>query len=182
MNITSQEIRNKNFSKKLRGVDGNEVALFLRDVAYLIDDVTKENNLLKNSLSELEEKVKEYQAIEKNIQQVLIEAKEISSQVVRSAQQYGEDAKNAANKNASLIVEQAHSDLLKLNEAIEIAETKYKNIIGYLKNFLLSELSDVQNAEKQIVNTSDEQNFSEQKVTQNIDNEAEEIANKILNL
>ena len=125
--------------------------------------------------------MEEYQAIEKNIQQVLIEAKEISSQVVRSAQQYEEAAKTAANRNASLIIEQAHSDLLKFNEAIEIAETKYKNIIGYLKNFLLSELSDVQNAEKQIVNTDDEQNFSEQKTTQSIDNEADEIANKILN-
>ncbi len=41
MNITSQEIRNKKFSKKLRGINENEVALFLRDVAHLVDDITK---------------------------------------------------------------------------------------------------------------------------------------------
>ena len=72
MRISALDIRQQQFSKRMRGIDAQEVAAFLEDVAEDYESVVKENTLLKEQLAVLEERSRNITEHERTLQDTLI--------------------------------------------------------------------------------------------------------------
>ena len=123
MRITPMDIRQQQFHKKLfRGFDRSEVEAFLEEVAGDYEDLVRENNLLKDQLAALEDRVRGMEEEERLIRETL-----------QTAQKLAEEHKEQARKTAELIVRQAEVMAENLMEAARAEEAKIKSEILALK-------------------------------------------------
>ena len=67
MKISPIEIRQQEFSKKMRGYDPDEVQNFLESLAEELDKLNTENESLKSEAESLTEQINEYKKIEQNL-------------------------------------------------------------------------------------------------------------------
>ena len=65
MKISPIEIRQQEFTKKMRGYDPDEVQNFLESLAEELDKLNTENESLKSEVESLTEQISEYKKIEK---------------------------------------------------------------------------------------------------------------------
>jgi cell division initiation protein len=96
MRITPLDIQQKQFPMKFRGFDVEEVYAFLEIIREEMEDILRENASLKETISRLENQVKEYRDMETTLRETLM-----------TAQQMVEDYKSNARKEAELIVKEA---------------------------------------------------------------------------
>lgn len=96
MKIAPIDIAHKSFTKKIMGVDADEVAEFLRSVADELEAVIKERNQLKEVVRERELSILEYRERDKMLKDTII-----------TAQKMTEKIKEEADREARLIVSDA---------------------------------------------------------------------------
>jgi len=140
MKHTPSEIRTKNFSVKLRGIDLNEVKAFLESVSSDMEELLQQKSELKQSLIELETKLKDYTAMEKAIHQTFMQAQETGGKAVENARKEAQLIISEAELHAAKILEKAQSELTNLNEHLTILKAQKDSIVVRLKMLLKSEL------------------------------------------
>jgi cell division initiation protein len=121
--ITPMDIRQQQFTVKMfRGFDSQEVDTFLEDVAEDYEALVKENALLKEQLQALEERTRGLEEREKVLQETLITTQKIS-----------EEMKEAARREAGLIVREAELRGEKQLEAVRGEEGALRSEVNQLK-------------------------------------------------
>jgi cell division initiation protein len=79
MRLTATEIRQQQFAMRFfRGFDPQEVDAFLEEMADDVEELTRENALLKEQLLTVEEKSRAVEAREKTLQVTLVTTQKIS--------------------------------------------------------------------------------------------------------
>jgi cell division initiation protein len=101
--MTPLEIQKHEFSRKWKGLDAVEVQTFLTDVAEDMEVLARVNADLETRLRSLEQENDEHRERERILKQTLV-----------SAQQASEDIRNAARREAELVVREAHDSSEKL--------------------------------------------------------------------
>jgi len=96
MGITPLEVRKKEFGRKMRGADPEEVKGFQEQVADEMEALLAEKAELRREASSLKEKLAGYMQLEDTIQKTLM-----------MAQRAAEEAVSNAKKQAELILEEA---------------------------------------------------------------------------
>ncbi|MCS7215118.1 MAG: DivIVA domain-containing protein [Thermodesulfovibrio sp.] len=114
MRITPIDIQQKQFKVKLRGFDMEEVYSFLELVREELEELLKENSMLKEKVTLLENQLEEYKKIEQSIRDTLM-----------TAQRLVEDYQTNARKEAELIIKEAE---LKAENIIKEAQEKVVKI------------------------------------------------------
>lgn len=122
MRITPTDIRQQQFSKRLRGYDGDEVEAFLEDVAEDLESIIKENALLKEQLATLEERTRNLAEREKTLQETLVTTHRIA-----------EEMKTASKREAQLVLREAELTAEKVMEDARAEEAKIRSEILGLK-------------------------------------------------
>jgi cell division initiation protein len=122
MRINPIDIRQQQFSKRFRGVDGDEVEAFLEDVAEDYESVIKENALLKEQLATLEERARSLTDREKTLQDTLVTTHRIA-----------EEMKAATKREAQLILREAELGAEKMMEESRTEEAKIHTEVLALK-------------------------------------------------
>lgn len=113
MALTPLEIHNKEFRKTFRGYSEEEVDEFLDEIVRDMEILIRENNQLRDDLSQVRGRLDQYQAIESTLQSTLV-----------VAQQSAEDLKENARKEAALIVQEAHDEAERIIAAARQQEEK----------------------------------------------------------
>ena len=127
MRISPMDIRQQQFTVKMfRGFDTREVDAFLDDVAEDYEAMIKENTLLKEQLQTLEDRARNHEAREKVLQETLI-----------TTQRLTDEMKEAAKREASLLVREAELQGEKLVEAARSEEALIRADIGQLRRVRL---------------------------------------------
>jgi len=98
MEITPLDIRNKEFARKMRGADPEEVRRFLEQVSEEMEKLVTENSELGRETERLKEKLAGYTQLEQTIHKTLLMAQKSSEEAVANAR-----------KQADLIVEEARN-------------------------------------------------------------------------
>ena len=101
--MTPLEIQKHEFSRRWKGLDAVEVQTFLTDVAEDMEVLARVNADLETRLRSLEQENDEHRERERILKQTLV-----------SAQQASEDIRNAARREAELVVREAHDSSEKL--------------------------------------------------------------------
>jgi cell division initiation protein len=171
MQISPEEIKNHHFKKVLRGYDPRDVDEFLRTIANDYEDVYDENDEMKIRIREMIAKIEQYQQLETTLQQTLVQAQEFANKSVSNSKTFEEQSRKDAEKTSAKIVEQAYRDLVKMKEEIDILETKRDNLLGRMKELLMTELRILQQEEEK---ATKKMNAAEME-SQNTSTEFEEI-------
>lgn len=140
MKLTPLDIKKQQFRKVMRGYDPVEVDTFMDMMANEFEDVLKQQKDARDIVVELETQLKDYKQIEKTLQQTLLQAQEATSKTYESARREADLITREAEMKASKLLEQANTDLGRLNHEIDQLKAKRESLIGRMRVLLSSEL------------------------------------------
>lgn len=121
--IMPVDIQNKDFSKKIKGYDCNEVDDFLDEIIKDYSNLLKENQSLKNRVGMLTKTVENYKALEDSL-----------TKSVDMAKQTAKDIKDSANSEAQMIINNAKLDASRLAKQIDDEHIKRHNEMLRIKS------------------------------------------------
>ena len=116
--LTPLDVQNHQFARSLRGYDPDDVHSFLRIVAEDLEGVTRESELLRQRLRELESRVGEMAAREDALRNTLVTAQAVSEDLRRTATKEAEVTLAEAEVKAEKILDAAHRRVARLAEDI----------------------------------------------------------------
>ena len=118
--LTPMEIRNMEFPKKFRGYDEKFVKSFLEQVAIQMEELIRENMMLK-------EKVKDYERVEETLRSTLQAAEKAAGEIKKNAEREAEIIIKEAKAQAENIIKNAKMEQERLQrEIIDLKTTKDK--------------------------------------------------------
>jgi cell division initiation protein len=121
--MTATDIRQQQFAVRLfRGFDPQEVDAFLEEMADDVEELTRENALLKEQLVALEEKSRGVEGREKTLQETLV-----------TTQKIAEEFKENARREAELVLREAHLRAEKFMQDAREEHAKLTGEIGSLR-------------------------------------------------
>lgn len=131
MRISPLDIKKHEFKKSLRGYDSLEVNTFLEMLSSEFTSLVEENQDLKNKIAQLDSSLSEYKKLEQALQTTLL-----------AMQQQTEDAKKNAEKEAQLILQDAHLKSRKIleesNQRLSDLRKEIVDLIHLKETYLVS--------------------------------------------
>ncbi len=126
MKVTPLDIRQKQFSRKMRGLDPREVEAFLELVAAEFEEVVRETLAVKDELKRKAARIEEFREREKTLQETMVTAQKVSDDIKDAAKRQAEVVVSEAELQAEKIVQGAHTRLVQILD--EIAELKRQRV------------------------------------------------------
>lgn len=169
MKFTPFGIRSQEFNRTVRGYDRDEVKAFLEKIADEFERMQNENDKFKLDLEKMDEQLKEFKRLEKNLQTAFLSATETSSKAVEStkkqtalilkeaelkAAQLVENAKEAANKT--------RDSVLKLREEKKLLVARIKALIDTQASMLEFNVENIETKPKKKQPTKIEEQADDQ--------------------
>ncbi len=126
--LTPMDIHNKEFGKSMRGFNCDEVNEFLNEVIQAYEILYRENREMTDKVEQMEKRLQQYESTEETMRNTLV-----------LAQETGENVKEAARKEADLILQNAEQQrkviLEDANRALREAEARYATIANEMAVF-----------------------------------------------
>jgi len=139
MKISPLEIRQQEFTKKMRGFDPDEVQSFLESLADEVQRLSEDNDTLKSEVENLTEQINEYKKIEKNLQDTLLKAQENSTKSFEAAKKQTNLMLKEAELKAAQIIEKARESTNDIRNAVVNLREEKDLIIAKLKAIVNSQ-------------------------------------------
>ena len=118
MRITPLDVRNHQFSRRLRGIDPEEVETFLRLVSEDYEELVRENESQAEEIRQLQQRVEQLVADERLLKETLLSAQAMTSDLRDAAIKESEVLVGEAEVKAEKILDAAHRRAAKLTEEI----------------------------------------------------------------
>lgn len=118
MRITPLEVQNHQFSRRLSGLDPEEVAAFLQLVADDYERTLRESERLKDTIHQLEKRNDELASGEKILRETLVSAQSMAEKLRETAVAESEVLLSTAELRAEKIVDASHRRAATLSEEI----------------------------------------------------------------
>ena len=141
--ITSQEIRDKEFTKAVRGYGVEEVDAYLDRICEDLDRYAEDNARLSAENAALKEQIEKYKAQEGAMLTTLETAKSLMSDISASAEKRAGILLKNAELDADLKLRKATEEVEKLKSEQELLSRKVVNIKTRLKSMLEGELKHI---------------------------------------
>jgi len=114
MKITPLDIRQKRFESAFRGFSVREVEAFLELLAGEFEEVVKENISLKDSTRRLQLELDQHKERERTLQETMVTAQRISEDLRQAAKKEADIILADAEHQAEKIVQDAHQKLVQV--------------------------------------------------------------------
>src|SRR5690606_14937238 len=118
MPLTPLDIHNKEFSRRLRGYDEDEVNEFLDQIIKDYEALIRDNKELQSQVQQLQEKLNHFLNIEETLSKTIIVAQEAADELKNNAKKEAQLIVKEAEKNADRIINEALAKSRKI--ALEI--------------------------------------------------------------
>ncbi|REE92964.1 cell division initiation protein [Paenibacillus taihuensis] len=122
MPLTPLDIHNKEFGRRLRGYDEDEVNEFLDQVIKDYEALIRENKEIQNQALALQEKLNHFANIEETLSKTIIVAQEAADEVRGNAKKEAQLIVKEAEKNADRIINESLNKSRKI--ALEVEELR----------------------------------------------------------
>jgi cell division initiation protein len=120
--IAPIDIAHKTFTRKVMGLDADEVSDFLRDIADQMEELIRERNTYKESLRQKDIQLMEYKERDDMLKQTIQTAAKMSDGIRGDAEREAKLIVNDAHQKAEMIVKDSRDSLKRVYQ--EIAELK----------------------------------------------------------
>jgi cell division initiation protein len=119
MRMTATEIRQQQFAMRFfRGFDPQEVDAFLEEMADDVEELTRENALLKEQLIVVEEKSRGVEGRERTLQETLVTTQKIAEEFKENARREAELVLREASLRAEKFMQDTREEHAKLTAEI----------------------------------------------------------------
>jgi cell division initiation protein len=149
MKVSPLDIRKQSFKKTLRGVDPEEVRMFLELVASEYEKVVQDNAMMAEKLSYQEERLDEYRQLEKSLRNSLLTAERITTESREASDREAERIIGDAQKRAERILEDSRERLQRLVQEVESLRNKKEVYVRRFRTMIESQLGVLQENEQQ---------------------------------
>jgi cell division initiation protein len=149
MQLSPLDIRKQTFKRTLRGVDPEEVRMFLELVASEFEKVVQENAMMAEKLSYQEERLDEYRDLEKSLRNSLVTAERISSESREASDREAQRIIQDAHSRAERILEDSRERLQRLVHEAEALSNKKETYVRRFRAMLEGQLSVLSDHEDQ---------------------------------
>ncbi|MBD2861835.1 DivIVA domain-containing protein [Paenibacillus oceani] len=122
MPLTPLDIHNKEFAKRLRGYDEDQVNEFLDQIIKDYELYIRENKELQSQIAALQERLDHFSNIEETLSKTIIVAQEAADEVRSNSKKEAQLILKEAEKNADRIINESLTKSRKV--ALEIEELK----------------------------------------------------------
>lgn len=122
MPLTPLDIHNKEFGRRLRGYDEDEVNEFLDQVIKDYESIIRDNKELQNQILGLQERLNHFSNIEETLSKTIIVAQEAADEVRNNAKKEAQLIIKESEKNADRIINESLSKSRKVS--LEVEELK----------------------------------------------------------
>jgi cell division initiation protein len=122
MPLSPLDIHNKEFGRRLRGYDEDEVNEFLDQVIKDYESLIRENKELQNQLFGLQERLNHFTNIEETLSKTIIVAQEAADEVRSNAKKEAQLIIKESEKNADRIINDSLAKSRKVS--LEVEELK----------------------------------------------------------
>ena len=120
--LTANDVSKQEFTRKMRGFDPDEVALFLKAISEEIERLNLENQTLSDEAATLRTCVEDFKERERSLQETLVTAQRMSS-----------DMKDRSKAEADLLVREARVKAERVLEQAQDQLHAIENEIGRLR-------------------------------------------------
>jgi cell division initiation protein len=141
MRITPLEIQNHQFSRRISGVDSEEVSTFLKMVADDCQGLVRENEQLKDSVRQLEKRNDELASGEKILRDTLVSAQAIAEKLRGTAVAESDVLLSTAEIRAEKILDASHRRAATLSEEIRELRGMRTRVASSLRSTIATHLS-----------------------------------------
>lgn len=153
MKISPLDIRNKRFEKRWRrGVDEEEVRVFLDATASEMEAVTREMAYLKENLKKAEASLEEYREREKALKDTLVMAQRMTEEIRSGALKEAESVVSEARLQADQIVANAHNRQSQLLEELQDLKGQRTQMLAQLRATIETHSKVLEITEQQLAN------------------------------
>jgi cell division initiation protein len=111
MKITPLDIQQMVFRSKFRGYDKEEVNRFLEELAQTVEELNRDNAILREKIVFLEQQMTELKRTEATLSNTLVSAQTLAEDVKRTAQREAELVMREAELKAGELIRQARVEL-----------------------------------------------------------------------
>ena len=122
MKIAPIDIAHKTFSRKVMGLDADEVMEFMRDIADQMEGLVRERNSLKEALRQKDIQMMEYKERDETLRATLATATKMSEQIRVDAERESKLITGDAHQKAEVILRDSRDSLRRVYQ--EIADMK----------------------------------------------------------
>jgi cell division initiation protein len=136
MRISALDIRQQQFSRRMRGLDAQEVTAFLEDVAEDYEALVKENTLLKEQLATLEERTRNITEHERTLQDTLVTTHRLTEEMKGSAKREAEMIVRDAEMRVDKVLEEARSEEARVKQELSTLKRVRRELIEDLRGTL----------------------------------------------
>ncbi|MBW2723818.1 MAG: DivIVA domain-containing protein [Deltaproteobacteria bacterium] len=141
MRITPLEIQNHQFSRRISGVDSDEVSTFLTMVADDCQGLVRENEQLKDSVRQLEKRNDELASGEKILRDTLVSAQAMAEKLRETAVAESDVLLSTAEIRAEKILDASHRRAATLSEEIRELRGMRTRVASSLRSTIATHLS-----------------------------------------
>lgn len=148
MKIAPIDIAHKTFSRKLMGLDPEEVMEFLRAVAGEMETLIRERNDMKESLREKDMAIIEFRERDELLKSTITTAQKMSDKIQFDADREARLIVNDAQQKAELITRDARDSLKKIYEEISDLKRLRMQFENNLKALVQSHMTMMEQGQK----------------------------------
>lgn len=148
MKVTPIDIAHKSFSKKMMGLDPDEVSEFLSLIAAQMEALIHERNSLKEALREKDLSLLEYKERDQILKSTISAASQMSDRMRQDAEREAKLIIADANQKSEMIVRDSRDSLKKMYQEITDLKRARLQFEANLKALVQAHLSILEQGEK----------------------------------
>jgi cell division initiation protein len=120
--MDAEHIRQRQFSRRLRGYDPAEVNAFLGQVAERLGELLAQTGAGEREIAHLKQDIQEYRAREQSLEAALAQTRKVSEEIKANAEREAQLLVAEAELQAEKLLGQAHGRLAQIHD--DISELK----------------------------------------------------------
>jgi cell division initiation protein len=140
MKLTPLDIKKQKFAQKMRGYDPAEVESFLEMTANEYESALNERNRLNEETIKLKTQLRDYQQVEKTLQETLMHAQETVNQSLENSKREAQIILRESELKAEKILDEARGKLDKMKNDLAILRAQKDSFAKRLKHLLQSQI------------------------------------------
>ena len=144
MNISSKEIKKRDFKKSMRGYDPNEVDAFLDTVSLHYERLVADNKTQTDRIKSLISDIDIYKVNEVNLQKALIKSQDLGEEIVSNAKKTAQMIIKEAELNARKIRLDLDDNISEKKQELEAIKIRNEKLLDDIKNYLNDKLVELE--------------------------------------
>ena len=145
--LTPLDIRRFDFGSALRGYDRARVDLFREQAAAEVERLVKQCQTLEGKAQGFHEQLRAFRERDKALNEALVSAQQLRTEVREQAEREGQLIIREAKAEAERVIDQARSELRKLEGELEMLVRQRRAYLSQLRTMVERHLSEIEAAE-----------------------------------